>query len=102
MMRRPPRSTLFPYTTLFRSVVGAVLVVSVVAGVMVTATEPLVCSPAIGTAAPLGSVPWPSANQVSGEGGSAQNWQPNSLASPTPTSASPPHTPQPSPPPLPL
>src|SRR5256885_7150475 len=24
MIRRPPRSTLFPYTTLFRSVVGAV------------------------------------------------------------------------------
>src|SRR5437870_8573115 len=23
MMRRPPRSTLFPYTTLFRSIVGA-------------------------------------------------------------------------------
>src|SRR5438034_8869481 len=30
MIRRPPRSTLFPYTTLFRSVVGAgVLVVTV-------------------------------------------------------------------------
>src|SRR3712207_7537897 len=27
MIRRPPRSTLFPYTTLFRSVVRAVLVV---------------------------------------------------------------------------
>src|SRR5256885_4521242 len=26
MIRRPPRSTLFPYTTLFRSVVAAVLV----------------------------------------------------------------------------
>src|SRR2546430_8964871 len=25
MIRRPPRSTLFPYTTLFRSVVGGVL-----------------------------------------------------------------------------
>src|SRR5256885_7172557 len=25
MIRRPPRSTLFPYTTLFRSVVGAVI-----------------------------------------------------------------------------
>src|SRR5438034_3357797 len=25
MLRRPPRSTLFPYTTLFRSVSGAVL-----------------------------------------------------------------------------
>src|SRR5256885_4335318 len=26
MIRRPPRSTLFPYTTLFRSMVGAALV----------------------------------------------------------------------------
>src|SRR5258708_24238281 len=26
MIRRPPRSTLFPYTTLFRSVYGAILV----------------------------------------------------------------------------
>src|SRR5260221_10895010 len=26
MIRRPPRSTLFPYTTLFRSVIGAVAV----------------------------------------------------------------------------
>src|SRR2546430_11247156 len=25
MIRRPPRSTLFPYTTLFRSIVGSVL-----------------------------------------------------------------------------
>src|SRR3712207_6868141 len=31
MIRRPPRSTLFPYTTLFRSVVGAVLVTALVA-----------------------------------------------------------------------
>src|SRR5256885_5644619 len=27
MIRRPPRSTLFPYTTLFRSVVGALALV---------------------------------------------------------------------------
>src|SRR3712207_8097456 len=26
MIRRPPRSTLFPYTTLFRSVIGALIV----------------------------------------------------------------------------
>src|SRR3712207_9434080 len=26
MIRRPPRSTLFPYTTLFRSVIGLVIV----------------------------------------------------------------------------
>src|SRR3712207_7540187 len=28
MIRRPPRSTLFPYTTLFRSALGAVAIVS--------------------------------------------------------------------------
>src|SRR5256885_2404311 len=32
MIRRPPRSTLFPYTTLFRSVEVAVMVVVLVAG----------------------------------------------------------------------
>src|SRR3712207_7332019 len=31
MIRRPPRSTLFPYTTLFRSVVGGRIPVDVVA-----------------------------------------------------------------------
>src|SRR2546422_3262159 len=37
MIRRPPRSTLFPYTTLFRSflVIGAVLVSAAVASVSV-------------------------------------------------------------------
>src|ERR1051325_7240253 len=30
MIRRPPRSTLFPYTTLFRSVAGGVLVAEVI------------------------------------------------------------------------
>src|SRR5688572_32597211 len=29
MIRRPPRSTLFPYTTLFRSILGLVLVLDV-------------------------------------------------------------------------
>src|SRR5260221_5024316 len=29
MIRRPPRSTLFPYTTLFRSTVGCILLVAV-------------------------------------------------------------------------
>src|SRR3712207_7671078 len=29
MIRRPPRSTLFPYTTLFRSVLGAALASSI-------------------------------------------------------------------------
>src|SRR5256885_6633238 len=32
MIRRPPRSTLFPYTTLFRSVVGAGVLVPLVPG----------------------------------------------------------------------
>src|SRR5260370_1330817 len=48
-----------------------------------TSTEPLVCSPAIGTAAPLGSVPWPSANQVSGDGRTATKVQVKSAAAPT-------------------
>src|SRR2546427_4505491 len=34
MIRRPPRSTLFPYTTLFRSLVSAVLFALGVAGVL--------------------------------------------------------------------
>src|SRR5258707_7432527 len=38
MIRRPPRSTLFPYTTLFRSVVIAAL--SAVARWSITALEP--------------------------------------------------------------
>src|SRR3712207_8565242 len=33
MIRRPPRSTLFPYTTLFRSLLLSGLVAAVVAGV---------------------------------------------------------------------
>src|SRR3712207_8506279 len=33
MIRRPPRSTLFPYTTLFRSVVAQVLVAALPQGV---------------------------------------------------------------------
>src|SRR5258708_28710677 len=38
MIRRPPRSTLFPYTTLFRSMLPAALRVSVVALAQVSAT----------------------------------------------------------------
>src|ERR1039458_2538036 len=34
MIRRPPRSTLFPYTTLFRSPLGLLHVVDVPAGVL--------------------------------------------------------------------
>src|SRR5689334_17171610 len=32
MLRRPPRSTLFPYTTLFRSIVGALIILVMVIG----------------------------------------------------------------------
>src|SRR5256885_7723990 len=34
MIRRPPRSTLFPYTTLFRSVIAGVLLLLGMLGVM--------------------------------------------------------------------
>src|SRR3712207_9354846 len=37
MIRRPPRSTLFPYTTLFRSVAGVICLVAV--------AEALICGP---------------------------------------------------------
>src|SRR2546425_2296890 len=37
MIRRPPRSTLFPYTTLFRSVVIIVIAAAVVLGAAVMA-----------------------------------------------------------------
>src|SRR3712207_8314037 len=41
MIRRPPRSTLFPYTTLFRSILGdAALVVHVVADARREDVEP--------------------------------------------------------------
>src|SRR3712207_6940656 len=33
MIRRPPRSTLFPYTTLFRSLTGVVPLADILAGV---------------------------------------------------------------------
>src|SRR3712207_7295711 len=41
MIRRPPRSTLFPYTTLFRSVFGGRSVVEVCSHHLLTAPEPL-------------------------------------------------------------
>src|SRR3712207_7393748 len=40
MIRRPPRSTLFPYTTLFRSAGGIVLVVATVVA-LVLANSPV-------------------------------------------------------------
>src|SRR2546426_7172722 len=36
MIRRPPRSTLFPYTTLFRSVIGGVIGFGVAAPIAAT------------------------------------------------------------------
>src|SRR3712207_9038730 len=41
MIRRPPRSTLFPYTTLFRSIIAGVAfatILAVVAGLTITAS----------------------------------------------------------------
>src|SRR3712207_8871578 len=41
MIRRPPRSTLFPYTTLFRSTLGlllSIIVPAIVVGAVVAAT----------------------------------------------------------------
>src|SRR2546430_5728374 len=42
MIRRPPRSTLFPYTTLFRSTSRAAW--AIIAGVFHTASTPSVCT----------------------------------------------------------
>jgi len=42
MIRRPPRSTLFPYTTLFRSLLGVILILSVgVSGVVTSMAAPI-------------------------------------------------------------
>src|SRR5688572_32064644 len=42
MIRRPPRSTLFPYTTLFRSSVTATLLAGVIIGqIGITVNQPL-------------------------------------------------------------
>src|SRR5260370_15822534 len=38
MIRRPPRSTLFPYTTLFRSIVAAASTVGVLSGAVIAAS----------------------------------------------------------------
>src|SRR5205809_2762597 len=41
MIRRPPRSTLFPYTTLFRSVVDEVVAVDVIDEAVVVVVPPV-------------------------------------------------------------
>src|SRR3712207_6897650 len=52
MIRRPPRSTLFPYTTLFRSVVVVVVVDEVVS----VGTLTVVCVGRIVSVVPVGAV----------------------------------------------
>src|SRR3989442_11949789 len=47
MIRRPPRSTLFPYTTLFRSVLTGALVVVVVRGAAVVVVVVAAGQPAL-------------------------------------------------------
>src|SRR3712207_7108204 len=39
MIRRPPRSTLFPYTTLFRSLAGILVVLALIGAVAVSASR---------------------------------------------------------------
>src|SRR2546422_10079827 len=41
MIRRPPRSTLFPYTTLFRSTIGVALALQALAGCAMIVTTAL-------------------------------------------------------------
>src|SRR3712207_7240746 len=43
MIRRPPRSTLFPYTTLFRSNTGLTCKLSIIANCNMTSTSCLSC-----------------------------------------------------------
>src|SRR5256884_4206557 len=62
MIRRPPRSTLFPYTTLFRSV-GAVVVPVYCTAVQVVTPAVVVQLTAAGTGTPL--MPWRSEEHTS-------------------------------------
>src|SRR3712207_7939674 len=57
MIRRPPRSTLFPYTTLFRSLVGAASVVEGEGAVGVPRLPALACVHATGKIL-VGVVEW--------------------------------------------
>src|SRR5256885_8325228 len=55
MIRRPPRSTLFPYTTLFRSLALALLLQSVEHPALRAAVAPIATVPALaGTVVALG------------------------------------------------
>src|SRR5256886_6961861 len=40
MIRRPPRSTLFPYTTLFRSWVAVLAIIGIIYGALVSLVQP--------------------------------------------------------------
>src|SRR5256885_12307113 len=47
MIRRPPRSTLFPYTTLFRSVRAALIGSIIVSVALAGATQPALIAPLV-------------------------------------------------------
>src|SRR5256885_13219034 len=47
MIRRPPRSTLFPYTTLFRSVRAALIGSIIVSVALAGATQPALVAPLV-------------------------------------------------------
>src|SRR5438034_8856776 len=55
MIRRPPRSTLFPYTTLFRSVVVSSPVIREASAIRIPAREPRRISAHLGAACPNAS-----------------------------------------------
>src|SRR3989442_9212272 len=52
MIRRPPRSTLFPYTTLFRSVPGLIIVLAIMA-VLGSSLNNVIIAIVIGMTAPV-------------------------------------------------
>src|SRR2546426_6049745 len=63
MIRRPPRSTLFPYTTLFRSAISIIVVVMVCSAVAAALLTPLF----------LGLVPIPEASAAALRGRSEEH-----------------------------
>src|SRR5438067_10795671 len=66
MIRRPPRSTLFPYTTLFRSPVASVVVSPATASLLVGQTTQLTATPkdANGNTLSGRAITWSSSNTV--------------------------------------